>query len=189
MSKRYINKEKVNLLKKYKKKEFNSDIEYNRFLEEINSMIDEYVRVAGQTISDNNITRIAARLGTFSEVLTDAVTYNTLVVSDCICHLNEKCNARDIIEVYKKIIDLRDHTVHFSMYNPNIDNNITADMINKDLLTHKFDSIYVDRWAMSSIYDDKLDIMINTIPCGTRIYFLNDNDVINEAMCMRRAYM
>ena len=190
MSKRYINKEKVYLLEEYKKKLYNSEIEYNRFREEVHSMIDEYIRGANQTISNNNIKRVADRLGTFVEVLTDAETYNTLVISDYLCHVNDKCNAKAMVDTYKKIIELRDHDTHFCMYNYTKDTeDLNANIINKELLTHKYDSIYVDAWAMSVLYNGKLDTMINSIPCGTRIYFLNSNNVMNEAICMRKTHM
>lgn len=169
-------------MKKYKKKDFNSEIEYNKFCIEIDSMIDEYMYDSRMslTISDNKLKHAAARLGSFVEILTDAEIYNTLMVTEDGCTVNSICNARDMIDYYKTIISLRESmSIHFDIYKPNIDyTKIDKDMINEYLLTHKYDSIYLDRWVISMYYGNKIENVLEVIPSGIKIYYMKDNTMM-----------
>lgn len=193
MSNNIINIEKVYLLEKYKKKDFKSDIKYIKFCESINSEIERYNGSRTSLIvSDNKIKQTAARLGTYPEVLLDSETYNTLIVDGYGCTVSDICRARDMVTLYKEIMELRGcMSVHFDIYKPesNIDySRITSDMINEYLLTHKYDSIYIDKWAMSMYYDNRLETVLKTIPTGIRIYYTSSDGKMTECICKRREY-
>ena len=189
MANKRINKEKVFILERSKYKSFNSREEYDRFCETINSDIDENDTRTTRTISKNKIKGIAARLGTRPEVLLDEETYNTLVLGGELCSVNRKCNNSAMVDIIKDIIKLRDHDIHISKYKPMVDiTRVTPKMINEYILANGFDSVYIDRWAKSAIYDGKLEIVVKSLPYGIRIYYYDSDNHMVEVIANRRIY-